>query len=171
MTNPTDAPPRVLTLVQPWAWAVFNCGKDVENRRWRATFAPGTRVLIHAAASRADASAARALGVDVRELPRGELAGMVTVRGFTRDSCSPWAVPGGWHWLLADAVRAVSSVRCDGRRMLWPAPAGWRAAFCPSGLGADLEHAMSAIGAPDDDPLEVAVRAGRLMGSMFEGVS
>lgn len=29
-------PTRALTLLQPWAWAIFNAGKTIENRDWTA---------------------------------------------------------------------------------------------------------------------------------------
>lgn len=31
-------PEYALTLLQPWAWAVFHAGKDVENRIWWANY-------------------------------------------------------------------------------------------------------------------------------------
>jgi hypothetical protein len=45
---------RALTLIQPWAYAITNCGKDIENRSWPAPTGPGQRMhwastlLIHA---------------------------------------------------------------------------------------------------------------------------
>lgn len=25
---------KILSIRQPWAWAILNCGKDIENRSW-----------------------------------------------------------------------------------------------------------------------------------------
>ena len=38
---------KALSLRQPWAWAVVEAGKDVENRRWNTKFRGD--FLIHAA--------------------------------------------------------------------------------------------------------------------------
>jgi hypothetical protein len=37
---------RVVTIRQPWAWAIVYGGKDVENRRWRTSYRGP--LLIHA---------------------------------------------------------------------------------------------------------------------------
>lgn len=33
-----DLPPKALSIRQPWAWAIVNAGKDVENRDWPTRF-------------------------------------------------------------------------------------------------------------------------------------
>lgn len=40
-------PPLALSIRQPWAWAIINAGKDVENRDWKTKFRGP--VCIHAA--------------------------------------------------------------------------------------------------------------------------
>lgn len=40
-------PAMALSIRQPWAWAIINAGKDVENRDWRTAFRGP--VCIHAA--------------------------------------------------------------------------------------------------------------------------
>lgn len=40
-------PDRALSIRQPWAWAIINAGKDIENRSWRTSFRGP--VCIHAA--------------------------------------------------------------------------------------------------------------------------
>lgn len=37
---------KALSVRQPWAWCIFNLGKDIENRSWRTRFRG--RLLIHA---------------------------------------------------------------------------------------------------------------------------
>ncbi len=39
---------KAITLRQPWAWAIINAGRDIENRNWKTHFRG--RVAIHAAA-------------------------------------------------------------------------------------------------------------------------
>lgn len=34
-----------ISIKQPWAWAIFNAGKDIENRDWATKFRG--RILIH----------------------------------------------------------------------------------------------------------------------------
>ena len=38
---------KALSIRQPWAWAIFNAGKDVENRNWQCKLRG--RVVVHAA--------------------------------------------------------------------------------------------------------------------------
>ena len=45
----TDLPKLALSIRQPWAWAIMNAGKDVENRSW-ATKRRGP-ICIHAAST------------------------------------------------------------------------------------------------------------------------
>lgn len=40
-------PQRALSIRQPWAWAIINAGKDIENRNWKTAFRGP--VCIHAA--------------------------------------------------------------------------------------------------------------------------
>lgn len=43
---------KALSIKQPWAWAIFNKGKDIENRTWQ-TNQRGT-VLIHVSKTSAE---------------------------------------------------------------------------------------------------------------------
>ena len=40
-------PPLAISIRQPWAWAIINAGKDIENRDWKTKFRGP--VCIHAA--------------------------------------------------------------------------------------------------------------------------
>jgi hypothetical protein len=42
-----DLPTKALSIRQPWAWAIINAGKDIENRDWATKFRGP--VCIHAA--------------------------------------------------------------------------------------------------------------------------
>lgn len=37
---------KAISIQQPWAWAIFNAGKDIENRTWKTNFRG--KILIHA---------------------------------------------------------------------------------------------------------------------------
>lgn len=38
---------KALSIRQPWAWAILNADKDIENRDWRTNFRG--RIAVHAA--------------------------------------------------------------------------------------------------------------------------
>lgn len=44
--NGTQPHMKTLSIQQPWAWAILNAGKDIENRQWSTSFLG--RILIHA---------------------------------------------------------------------------------------------------------------------------
>ena len=49
--NKQFLPTMAISIRQPWAWAIFHAGKDIENRgpmASKALFRPGLRVAIHA---------------------------------------------------------------------------------------------------------------------------
>jgi hypothetical protein len=87
----------VLTIRQPWAWAILHAGKAIENRSKRTHYRGP--LWIHAA-SQMDTAALAALRrvFDVPELPTGALVGVVSVVGCTAVCDSPWFVgPYGWE--------------------------------------------------------------------------
>jgi hypothetical protein len=56
-------------------------------------------------------------------VPRGAIIGYVTLTDCIRDSPSPWAEPGDWHWLLADPVPLPEPFPARGKLGLWqPSP-------------------------------------------------
>lgn len=94
-----------LCVRQPWASLIIGAWKDIESRRWRILHRGP--LLIHAG-RRLDPEGfalARKLGIELGdvELPSGGVIGRVDVVGCVRDSGSPWAEPGCWHWQLTDA--------------------------------------------------------------------
>ncbi len=94
----------VLTVRQPWASAIFEAGKNVENRTW--TTAYRGRLWIHAgvAKTRRDADAwAEANGVSLpgEPLPRGVILGSVELVDVVRDADSPWAMEDHYHWVVS----------------------------------------------------------------------
>jgi hypothetical protein len=92
-----------LTLIQPWASLVIHHGKSVENRSWPTNHRGP--LLIHAGKKTDPAGFALAeeLGIYLPDdLPAGGIIGRVQVVGCVRDSDSPWAMSGQWHWQLAD---------------------------------------------------------------------
>ena len=123
------ADPPVLTVRQPWAWAIIHAGKDVENRSWRTKHRG--LLLIHAGQRFDPAGEAfiRELGLNMTEEARitGRIIGSVDVMDVVRDYDSVWADL--WHWVLASQAPAVRPLECKGRLSLFAAPPEWAVAF------------------------------------------
>lgn len=100
----TDLPPFALSIRQPWAWAIVNAGKDIENRSWATTFRG--QVCIHASKGMTKeefdnfVDLARALHrsgqwtgdfIPEREaLSRGGIVGVAEIADCVTQSESPW---------------------------------------------------------------------------------
>jgi hypothetical protein len=115
---PLPGPQRALSVWQPWAWALVQGLKDVENRSRRTNWQGW--LWIHAGL-RLDHDALGQLlaqGVPVPEaslLPRGCLVGAVELTGCVRDSPSRWAVPGQWHWQVGRSWALPEPIEVAGR--------------------------------------------------------
>jgi hypothetical protein len=127
---------RALTLIQPWAYAITNCGKDVENRSWPAPTGPGQRMhwastlLIHAGKT-VDLDDAHSTFTRLGCLlpPAPVTSAIVAVcriaavcapwRSSSRCTCGPWAAEGQYHWQLADVFALPQPVAARGRQGLW----------------------------------------------------
>jgi ASCH domain len=98
---------RALSIRQPWSTAILHAGKDVENRS-RRTHYRGP-VLIHAGL-KDDSDGWEYLtdprsAIDVSAMPEpvyGGVIGVVDIIDCVKDSPSPWARPGRWHYVLAN---------------------------------------------------------------------
>lgn len=119
-----------ISIRQPWAWAILYAGKDVENRSW-PTKHRGS-ILIHVgkwfrlddvrkefALFMARRGQFGTPGSDAKMFTEmraqtGGIVGMATVVDCVRGHASPWAIPGQWHWVLADA-RPLPFHTCPGR--------------------------------------------------------
>lgn len=129
--TPDDGAVRMLTVRQPWAWAIVHAGKNVENRRWSTDYRG--RLLIHAGRE-VDPRGIAVLESAGVTVPAEALAGRVIVGAVQladciRNSGSPWARPGVWHWLLESPEPATAAVSCRGQEKLFAPPAGWEVAF------------------------------------------
>lgn len=122
-----DLPRFALSIRQPWAWAILNAGKDVENRDWSTRFRGP--VCIHASkgmtkgeyqsfvdtcfvARRAMKSADYVHIPDFDELPRGGIIGTAEITGCVETSASPWFF-GRYGFTLAN-VQRVYFIPCNG---------------------------------------------------------
>lgn len=142
---------RGLTVRQPWAYAIAQLGKDVENRprtsRYRGLLAIHAGLLVghrseyadalHAIAENADVTTP---AVDAGAHTRGAIVAVARLvnacsaslhagwHDRPQCSCGPWAEPAQHHLVLADVRRLPWPVRCKGALGLWrlPARAEWQ---------------------------------------------
>lgn len=130
MTTSNYPPPRVLSVRQPWASAFFYADppKNIENRSWPT---PYRGVLFIHASMRDDPDwerspmrdALAAIPAHARAV-RSAILGMTELTGCIRDSTSPWAVPGRWHWTI-EAVFPMLEIAERGRLSLWVPESAW----------------------------------------------
>ena len=133
---------RALTVRQPWADAIVHGPKNVENRTTR-THRRGL-VLIHAGlrydAHHCSAPLSRFLQrisdgkCPDRASPAGMVYGAIVGTAFIEDchrcdgSCSSWAEPGAWHWVLGQRRDLPVPVPARGALGFWRPDAGVLAA-------------------------------------------
>ncbi len=121
---------KVLTVRQPWAYAIIHLGKDVENRKWRSDYSEP--LLIHAGLHRESNYHEMLLEYlsrppseeNLQKIPHGCIVGVVELKRIVKGSKSKWAAKGKrfWHWELSKP-RPIRPVKCTGRLGLWTPPA------------------------------------------------
>lgn len=123
--------PKVLTVRSPWAWAIIHGGKGVENRSRRTTHRG--ELYIHAGLgwSQDGLEALKARGLPVGEAyaAAGMVIGTVDLVSVhhadeCENSCSTWALPGRYHWLLENRKPLAHPFAATGRLGLWNLPEG-----------------------------------------------
>lgn len=96
---------KVLSIKQPWAWAIIEGWKDVENRTWRTHYRGPLAIHASLEPDHDAWSALDRLGVPhpfADELVAGAVVGVADLVDVIEDAPSPWARAGQWHWLLAN---------------------------------------------------------------------
>ncbi len=128
-----------MTVAQPWAWAVVQGYKDVENRSWRTSLRG--RFLIHAS-KKLDPAGFQFLwemGLYRRlpeALPRQCLIGSVELVDIISGYPSDWAKRGALHWQLRQAREFIDPIPCRGKQKLFRPEVDQRA------LGQANRHAI-----------------------------
>jgi hypothetical protein len=121
---------KALTIRQPWVWAIFHAGKDIENRDWPTRLRG--RIAIHAAKGMTRDEYESALFFiqeatgkfqcpDFEELVRGAIIGTVEIAGCVSKSGSPWFM-GDYGFLLRDAIALPEPIGCRGALGFWDVP-------------------------------------------------
>lgn len=119
---------KALTLKQPWAWAIFNCGKNIENRIWDTSYRG--RLFIHAGRAYDHSGAAwiaEKFGVEVPgpgNLPSGAIVGWVELGSISQESFKPnlfsWAIEDHYHWHLKRPYQFHEPIPYQGKLGLYP---------------------------------------------------
>jgi hypothetical protein len=115
-----DLPPVALSIRQPWAWAIIQAGKDIENRTWRTDFRGP--VCIHASAGMKQSEYAEAMAFistitnlpapRMADLERGGIIGVAEIVGCVTTSRSPWFF--GPHGFVLRNASPVDFIRVKG---------------------------------------------------------
>lgn len=131
---------KAITVRQPWAWAIIHAGKDVENRTRNLAGTYRGPLAIHASKTclEDDFYDVQDLLPDDVEIPHrlayGCVIGVVNLLdvhyGSFEDGCpssttlcSPWAVDGAHHLVLATPRPLPIPSQYPGRLGLWDLPA------------------------------------------------
>lgn len=110
-----------LSVRQPWAWAIEQGHKPIENRTWTTSYRGP--LIIHASSSRDSLGEGRGVlpeYVPAEELIFGALicvVQLVDVVPLARVRSNPYA-EGPWCWLLED-VRRIRPIRMPGKQGLF----------------------------------------------------
>jgi hypothetical protein len=121
---------KALTVRQPWAWAIINAGKDIENRNWNTHFRG--RVAIHAAKGMTrdeyerGCETIRSMKPRIKipayeALERGEIIGTVEIVDCVQDSHSPW-FHGEYGFVLSRPQKLPLPIACKGALSFWNVP-------------------------------------------------
>ncbi len=136
---------RVLTVKQPWAWAIVHGGKDVENRV-RSLGPYRGPVAIHAGLRIADGSAWTDPNVE---------AAM-----FRADSIPAWSTTLGAVIGVVDLVDAHRSYECWHKPWKWETADAYNGDFCSSWAMPDHHHLVLANPRPLPRPIPATGRLG-----------
>lgn len=115
-----DLPERALSIRQPWAWAILNAGKDIENRPRRYHYRGS--ICIHASLFNDDGGYTiakheifKASGLDSPQrdkLQRGGIIGTAEIVDCIEQSGSPWF--SGPYGLVLKNVKPVPFIPVKG---------------------------------------------------------
>ena len=122
---------KALSISQPWAWIILNCGKRIENRKWKTKIRG--EFLIHAPikfAKYAQQWVADHISKDLadsipkeKDLPTGGIVGIANLVEVIPPNCGAFMYPEGvdrrWHMVeqcgfVLDNVREVPFRSCKG---------------------------------------------------------
>jgi hypothetical protein len=123
---------RALTVKQPWAWAIREGWKDVENRNWpMPKFMLGEWCALHASKSwdvegfdgfaEIMQRTGRGDSIDDCDDVRGALIAVVRMEGDVLRHSSPWFV-GPHGFVMRDVIALPNPIECRGALNFWRLP-------------------------------------------------
>ena len=123
---------KVLTLRQPWAWALFFAGKDIENRTWKTNYRGDLAIHTAKGMTKREYNEAKNFMLDIGvplvpnpdELEFGTIVGIIEVVGciherdynFGSEESAWFQGPYGW---IVQNPRQVKPVEAKGGLSLW----------------------------------------------------
>ena len=119
---------KILSVQQPWAWAILHAGKNVENRTWPTKYRGP--LLIHAGVSKARLGDFGEGEPDRSLLAFGAIVGVVELVDclpldqLPEDLRGRFA-SGPWCWILANPRPFTTPITCKGQVGLFNPPAGF----------------------------------------------
>jgi hypothetical protein len=123
----TDSSLRALSVARPWAGLIIAGHKPIENRTWSTRYRG--LLVIHASKrwDRAGIEFAENTGMSTSpgDHPTGYLGHVHLVdmhRAADCGGCSPWALPGCWHWQISNPEPFHSPEQGPGRLGLFLPP-------------------------------------------------
>lgn len=113
---------HVITVRAPWAQAILDLGKNVENRSWYRKYKGELFIHCgHGKVSNQELADFWPRSIKLPEInPRdlGCIIGKVELVEVTSDYDSVWAIPGQRHWILEKPVR-ITPIPCKGQLGIW----------------------------------------------------
>jgi hypothetical protein len=119
---------NALTVCQPWAWAIVEGHKTVENRRWTPHIESGSWIAIHAGKSTKWLDHglrdlwSREINPCIVETEYGAIVGVVRYCGWVKPQEAHGKdrqfAFGPYCWILRDPV-AIDPVPCSGAQGIW----------------------------------------------------
>lgn len=121
-----ELPDMALSIRQPWAWAIVNLGKNIENRSWYTNFRGP--FLLHAAKNFTSREYVDGIMYSERvcdakyhgvstprpdDLERGGIVGMAKLVDCVQRSDNPWFM-GRWGFVLED-IQPLPFIPCRGQ--------------------------------------------------------
>ena len=110
-----------LTVKQPWAWAIFHAGKNIENRVWKTDYRGD--LYIHAGKNydlEGKKWIENYLGVAIpADLETGVILGKVDLSGISKEFGSPWAIWSQYNWEINSPLLLESPIPAKGSPSLW----------------------------------------------------
>jgi len=119
---------KVLSVKQPWAWCIFNAGKDVENRTWETIYRG--ELYIHAS-KKFDWGAYTSMIERSNNIPQnmklfetGGIIGKVDLVSCVYNHESNWAQKDMCHWVFEYPVQKIFK-RCNGQLKIYNLEVDW----------------------------------------------